>query len=113
MNDWLPRMQADPPKREKVAEISDRWEGRLIKDKGGNRAPVLANFLIALRHAPEWAGVLGHDESAHRTIARKAPPWGGSRQPPYPWAEEDDIRAAEWAQLLGIMISPLTAAQGV
>jgi predicted P-loop ATPase len=113
MNDWLPRIQADPPKREAAAEISDKWEARLIKDKGGNRASILANFLIALRHAPEWAGVLGHDESAHRTIARRAPPWGGSRQPPYPWAEEDDIRAAEWAQLLGIMISPLTAAQGV
>jgi predicted P-loop ATPase len=102
-------MYSDPIDSKRKAE----WQSKLLRGTGGRVASVLANFMIALRHAPEWANVLGHDESGHRAIARKAPPWGGPRQPPYPWGEEDDIHAAEWAQHYGILISPLTASQGV
>lgn len=113
MNDWLPEVaRAHHSKRETV-EDSTAWETKLLRDKSGRPTATLANLLVALRDAPEWAGVLGHDQSAHRTIARKAPPWGGSRQPPYQWGEEDDILAAEWAQLHGITISTLVAAQAI
>ena len=64
VNDWLPKVERSEPSRcAAVGKISDGSEARLIRDNGGRRAAILANFLIALRHAPEWAGVLGHDEA--------------------------------------------------
>jgi predicted P-loop ATPase len=107
---WLP----PPPdsKNSPVVSITGGWEARLLRTKGKPRAE-LSNVIIALRYAPEWQGVLAHDKSAHRTVARKAPPWAKTRALPFVWTEEDDILTADWAQHQGISIGVLTAGQAV
>jgi len=94
-----------------TAAISDAWRSRLI----GKEKPlrVVANALIALRCAPEWQGVLHFDESSLNTVVKTRPPWDDTREPPFVWTDEDDIRAAAWLQHQDICASVQTATQAV
>jgi len=109
---WLPEVQRGAARQpEPVAEISDGWRARLL-DKGAKRA--LANCAIALRHAPEWAGVVAFDDFANSVVFKKAPPWPSAADLPRKVVETDDIRGAEWCQVNGIACAtPLTWAQAM
>jgi hypothetical protein len=50
------------------------WTGLLLKAGNGQPRANLANAITALRHSPEWEGVLWRDDFGERTIARKKPP---------------------------------------
>jgi len=93
--------------------ITDGWRARLITNEKGKGLPIVANALIALQHAPEWAGVLAFDQSSFNTIAKNQPPWDDLREPPFVWTDEDDIRTAAWLQHEGIMAAKETAGQAV
>jgi hypothetical protein len=57
---------------------------------------LLANAIHALREAPEWQGVLWHNELASATEARRPPPWA-ARQLSWadvPWSDHEDTLAA-------------------
>jgi predicted P-loop ATPase len=72
---------------------------------------VLANAIAALRHAPEWKGVLAHDEFASRVIAVRPVPWG--IVPDGRWADHEDRLTAEWLQRHGILVPVEIAGQAV
>src|SRR5262249_10931331 len=44
------------------------WNAGLLRNREGKVLPVLANAIHALRKAPEWDGILWHDEFATRTV---------------------------------------------
>jgi predicted P-loop ATPase len=69
--------------------------GLTLNDRG---APVgnLRNVLYALRHAPEWQGVLAYDEFATRVITQQPLPWGDRMIEE--WADNHDALACEWMQ---------------
>ena len=85
------------------------WRSRLlVTDKGEPRA-LLANVITALRHAPEWEGVLWRDEFALKTVARKPTPWGGVGA----WSEREDGLVTDWLQHQDIRVSKEVAGQGI
>ena len=96
------------------AEESD-WRDGLIRNEKGKIRGVLGNALHALRHAPAWEGVLGHDGFATQTFARKPPPWITSGGPwvDTRWTDRDDAFAAEWMQRNDIMVSAQMAGLAV
>ena len=48
------------------------WRAALLLSRKNTPKPLLANALIALRHAPEWRGVLAYDEFALVTMQIEA-----------------------------------------
>jgi len=93
------------------------WRDELLRSKPstihpqGTILPVLASAIAALRHAPEWEGVLGYDEFAGNAVMLGPPPWGGvsGRQ----WTDHEDRLTAEWLQRHGILVSVDIAGQAV
>jgi predicted P-loop ATPase len=93
------------------------WRNELLRSKPstihpqGTILPVLASAIAALRHAPEWEGVLGYDEFAGNAVMLGPPPWGGvsGRQ----WTDHEDRLTAEWLQRHGILVSVDIAGQAV
>ena len=85
---------------------------KLLRNSSGTPKACLQNALIALEHASEWQVVLGFDESTLRVVARASPPWP-SRAVPFPWSDQDDVRAAAWMQQHGIMVSKEVVGQAV
>ena len=98
--------------RETVDEPPERtasWRSRLlVTDKGEPRA-LLANVITALRHAPEWEGVLWRDEFALKTVARQPTPWGEVGA----WSEREDGLVTDWLQHQDIRVSKEVAGQGI
>jgi predicted P-loop ATPase len=95
--------------------FSTEWRaGLLYTDEGDPRA-VLANAMHALRNAPEWQGVLWHNEFATSTVARQSPPWAHGSQDweDTPWSDRDDYLTAEWMQQQGILVPASVAGQAV
>ena len=87
------------------ASKADRsgWRAKLLftETKPPRPKPLLANALVALRDAPEWAGVLAFDEFALVTMAMLPPPWLqrlNDEWTPRPWTDTDDVLATEWLQ---------------
>lgn len=111
--DWLADLgpQTSSP-NEPLVEAGVDWRDRLIRGRGGSPTACLQNALVALRHAPEWQGVLHFDESALHVVAKAAPPWD-SRDAPFPWRDDDDVRAAAWMQRQSIMVSKEVAGQAI
>jgi predicted P-loop ATPase len=103
--DWLPGVG-------QRAEAGDEWRDRLLKNQRGTPVTCLQNALVALEHAAEWQGVLHFDESALQVVAKAAPPWD-SRQTPFAWRDDDDVRTAAWMQRQGIMVSKEISGQAV
>jgi hypothetical protein len=57
-----------------LADLQDElsgWRAVLLLSRKNAPKPLLANALIALRHAPEWEGVLAYDEFALVTMQLK------------------------------------------
>jgi len=96
---------------------SSAWRKDLLRSKPpmnnteGRILPVLANAIAALRHAPEWGGVLAFNEFAFGTVALKPTPWG--IVPKGEWTDHEDRLAAEWLQKQGILVSVDVAGQAV
>lgn len=82
------------------------WKSQLIQGDNGPRA-ILANALLALRHAPEWAGVLVYDEFRMRHLARRPTPWGFTGV----WGDAEDLGLVDWLQHRGIMVGTKIAAE--
>jgi len=95
-------------------DICGDWKSHLLRSPMTNQPkPILANALIALREAPDWLGVLAHDEFALVPMAMRPPPWQQRLDiswTPQPWADGDDARATEWLHHQGIVVS-LTVTQ--
>ena len=102
--EWLP----PPPD-----PIGVGWKTRLLRGKQGGVLAVVANALIAFRNAPEWDGVLHHNESSMATVAKRAPPFEMTPAVPFTWADEHDVLAAAWLQHQGIPVNKDIAAQAV
>ncbi|MGA7413376.1 MAG: virulence-associated E family protein [Bryobacteraceae bacterium] len=93
------------------------WRKELLRAKpttmhpGGHVFPVLANAIAALRHAPEWQGVLGFNEFELAPMTLRPAPWG-----PVPggsWTDHEDRLTAEWLQRKSILVDVSIAAQAV
>ncbi len=93
---------AEPPQ-------SASWRNQLLLTEKGEPRALLANVITALRHAPEWMGVLWSDEFALKTVARKDTPWGEVRT----WGDRDDGLTANWLQHQDIRVPKEVAGQGV
>ncbi|MGE3291321.1 MAG: VapE domain-containing protein [Geminicoccaceae bacterium] len=91
------------------------WRAGLLCNEEGYPRALLANAIHALRAAPEWQGVLWHNELATATEARRAPPWAARQQPwvDAPWSDREDTLAAAWLQQQGIAVSAMVAGQAV
>jgi hypothetical protein len=93
------------------------WRDELLRSKPsmvhphGTILPVLASAIAALRHAPEWQGVLGFDEFACNSVMLGPPPWGGGSG--QQWTDHEDRLTAEWLQRHGILVSVDIAGQAV
>jgi predicted P-loop ATPase len=95
------------------AQVPD-WRSLLIVDGKRMPRPLLANAITALRNAPEWQGLLWFDAFAQRTMLRGAAPWMTDRSGrEQEWSNALDIRAADWLQHAGILVSPEVAGQAV
>jgi predicted P-loop ATPase len=94
---------------------STSWRSGLLLNDEGEPRPILANAIHALRHAPEWDGVLWHNEFGTATVARKPPPWaaGDPCWEDMAWSDRDDYLVAEWLQRQGIMAPASVAGQAV
>ena len=92
------------------------WREELIRAKPtpahpqGNIYPVLANAITALRHSPEWQGVLAFNEFLLTPMAMKPAPWGPVSNTAT-WSDHEDRLTAEWLQRKGILVDVATAAQ--
>ncbi|MEJ1932449.1 VapE domain-containing protein, partial [Nostoc sp. NIES-2111] len=94
----------------------DNWRKLLkVKDKRGTPLPNLANAITALRHAPDWQGVLALNQFALQVEMLARPPWGvrfGAWEQ-QPWSDTDDIRTANWLQEQEINVGVNVAADAV
>jgi predicted P-loop ATPase len=98
-----------------LAELQDElsgWRTGLLFSRKNTPKPLLANALIALRHAPEWQGVLAYDEFALVTMQRKPPPWLKHQDnwTPRQWTDRDDALTADWLQHQDIGVTVNVAA---
>jgi predicted P-loop ATPase len=98
-----------------LAELQDElsgWRTALLFSRKNTPKPLLANALIALRHAPEWQGVLAYDEFALVTMQMKPPPWlkHEDNWKPQQWTDRDDARTADWLQHQDIGVTVNVAA---
>jgi predicted P-loop ATPase len=110
--DWLAGLDSQAaPSNGLVAESAFGWRDRLLQNTKGIKG-CLENALVALEFSLEWQGVLYFDESALHVVAKAPPPWD-SRVVPFPWHDEDDVRAAAWMQRQGIMVSKEIAGQAI
>ena len=91
------------------------WHLDLLTNREGEPRPILANAILALRTAPDWKGVLWHDEFAATTVARRPPPWpaGQGTWHDTEWSDRDDLLVANWLQHQGILVPASIAGQAV
>jgi predicted P-loop ATPase len=111
-SDWLGGLGPQPPPAdESIDGPPIDWRERLLQTEKGIKA-CLENALVALEYAPEWKQVLHFDESALQVVAKAPPPWD-CRAVPFPWRDDDDVRAAAWMQRQGIMVSKEVTGQAI
>jgi predicted P-loop ATPase len=99
----------------RVSFLAFDWRTELIRsksspsDRQGHIYPVLANAITALRHAPEWNGVLAFNEFELSPSILRPTPWsataGGS------WTDQEDRLTADWLQRNGVLVDVGIAAQ--
>jgi putative DNA primase/helicase len=75
----------------------------LLAYKGSEAIGDERNTLIALRRAPELAGLLRFDEFALELTFTKSPPWRDV-SPGAVWTEEDDTQCLAWLQEVGLKV---------
>src|SRR5262249_52108293 len=107
-SEWLP----PPPNPALASEsIETGWKARLLVGKRGGVLAVVANALTALRHAPEWQGVLHFNESSLATTVMASPPFQHAPTVPFAWTDEHDVLLAAWLQHQGISVNKEIAGQ--
>jgi predicted P-loop ATPase len=91
------------------------WRAELLYTDEGEPRAVLANAIHALRQAPEWQGVLWHNEFSTSTVCRRQPPWtrGAADWEDIPWSDRDDYLATDWLQRHNILVPASIAGQAV
>jgi predicted P-loop ATPase len=97
------------PNMARLAGAATEWQSTLLLNQYKQPKPIIENALIALREAPDWAGVLGFDEFGVATMALRPPPWPSRDHNdwhPQRWTE-DDVRTAAWLQRNDININSL------
>jgi predicted P-loop ATPase len=98
-----------------LADLQDElsgWRAALLLSRKSTPKPLLANALIALRHAPQRDGVLAYDQFALVTMQLKPPPWlkHEDKWTPQQWSDRDDALTADWLQHQGIGVTVNVAA---
>ncbi|CDF82634.1 virulence-associated E family protein [Pseudomonas knackmussii B13] len=69
------------------------------------------NVTLILQNDEEWAGVIGEDTFAARTMKRKAAPYGGGVGE---WSDLDDTRTANWlAEKYGLLVKSVQVLEAV
>jgi hypothetical protein len=107
-HEWLP-----PSPALQCESIATGWKERSLRGTRNRALSVVANALIALRHAPEWESVLHFNESSLATVAKVAPPFETRPDIPFTWANEHDVLTAAWLPHQGISANKEIAAQAV
>lgn len=77
-----------------TSDVSTLWERQLIRSKEGSVKKLLANVVLILSNAPDWAGCIGWDDFAERIMVIKPCPAGE----PGPWTDHHDKLTAGWLQ---------------
>jgi predicted P-loop ATPase len=90
---------------------AEAWRPDLLLTEKGTPRDCLANGGIILRQDPVFVGRVRFDELRQGAVSRDMPWLEGSDW--RDWADNDDIRFAEWCQLRGVPLTPTTAAQAV
>jgi hypothetical protein len=98
-----------------LAELQDElsgWRSALLFSRKNTPKALLANALVALRHAPEWQGVLAYDEFALVAMQIKPSPWlkHEDNWTPRQWTDRDDALTADWLQHQDIGVTVNVAA---
>lgn len=95
-------------------ELCGDWKSKLLLTPTHLPKALLANAMTALREAPEWQGVLAHDEFARTNMVMAPPPWrrASNDWAPAPWTDRDDALATEWLhyQKIGVSVGDVTRA---
>jgi predicted P-loop ATPase len=109
-DDAMTRLLDSPPS--KIASWRDLLIYRPTKSRSPQPERLLANALIALRHAPAWDGVLGFNSFSQRVVTLSRTPWGTSAG--ILWSDVDDSLATEWLQQEGsIFVASTVVAEAV
>jgi putative DNA primase/helicase len=92
------------------------WKNELYRTGGPSSKikRVVANGMVALRHAPEWQGSLRFDELSQAILIGRQPPdpWPQEiKYQPRPWNEQDDSLFSEWLTRQGIDLSSCGASE--
>jgi predicted P-loop ATPase len=95
-----------------VIPAGEEWRKDLLVTAGGEPKALLANAVMLLRHASEFAGVLSFDEFSLQVAAARKAPWSESIAGAI-WTDDDDTRAACWLQRQGVTVSSKVAAEAV
>jgi predicted P-loop ATPase len=90
----------------------EEWRKELLVTAGGEPKALLANAVMLLRHASEFAGVLSFDEFSLQVATARKAPWPESVAGAI-WTDDDDTRAACWLQRQGVTVSSKVAAEAV
>lgn len=98
------------PKRQPHS-LAEGWPSRLIVSAEGKPRAILANAVTALRHAPEWEGVIGFNEFSLAVTMLKTAPWGGKAVSP--WTDQEDRLTTNWLQHHNILVGVEIAGQAV
>jgi predicted P-loop ATPase len=93
--------------------IAAGWKTRLLIGRRGAIQAGVANAIIALRHAPEWQGVLHFNLSSLAVVAKLTPPFVGALAVPFTWDDEHDVLTAAWLQHHNILVNKEIAGQAV
>lgn len=91
--------------RQAFPEVPTDWRAAL-EPSGSGYVGDERNIMLALRSAPELAGLLRFNEFALDTELTRAPPWRGSVSP---WTDEDDTALTAWLQAQGIKVRSRSA----
>jgi hypothetical protein len=87
------------------------WRALLIYTRSGQPRAILANAITALRHSPDWEGVLGYNEFSLYAVTLQPTPWQGPGNAN--WTDADDSLATEWLQRSGINVKSNVTAEAV
>lgn len=87
------------------------WRDRLQRSTTHALKKNLHNAAVALRWAPELAGLVLLDEFAGRVEVARETPWGARAGAA--WSDRDTLALADWLQSNGPEIAPPTAEQAV
>lgn len=89
------------------------WRRNILVDRHQNPRPVVANVLTVLRHCPDWANVLWHNEFSQDTVARRPFPGAENISGEVIWTDRHDTLFVEWLNHQGIAVSREVAGQAV